>query len=385
MQKKRVLLFSEGFGTGHTQAAHALASGLHTLEPAVKAKVIELGKFLNPRVGPMIMNAYRLTVTKQPKLVGMFYKGQYHHSMNRLTQLALHRLFYTRSLEMIRQLNPDLIICSHPIPNNVVARLKRLEGLDIPLYTLITDYDAHGTWRSPEVDRYFVSTEIVRDKLTRHGIPEELIKITGIPVHPKFWQSMDQHEAQQELGLRDLPSVVIMGGGWGLVGDNEHLFNYLNSFRDTTQLIYCVGKNEKAKAEMLADPSYQHENIHIVGFTTEVHKYLDAADLLITKPGGMTCTEGLSKGIPMLFHDAIPGQEEENLDYFVSKGFGDVFNNTNTIDFWMHLIHDRPAFARYRELMITTRNHVYDPTRCAATILDLLEDADQTASEQVDL
>ena len=93
MRKKRVLLLSEGFGSGHTQAAYALAMGLKQLSPGIQARVIELGKFLNPVVGPWIMSAYRKTVSKQPKLVGMMYRTQYHKSLNRFTQLALHRVF----------------------------------------------------------------------------------------------------------------------------------------------------------------------------------------------------------------------------------------------------------------------------------------------------
>ena len=102
------------------------------------------------------------TVSTRPRLVGMLYRSQYKKSLNRLTRLALHRIFYAQAQRVIEELRPDLIICTHPFPNAVVSRLKR-QGLDVPLYTLITDYDAHGTWVNPEVDEYLVSTPHVKN------------------------------------------------------------------------------------------------------------------------------------------------------------------------------------------------------------------------------
>ncbi|MCZ4149023.1 UDP-N-acetylglucosamine--LPS N-acetylglucosamine transferase, partial [Escherichia coli] len=176
--KKRILLLSEGFGAGHTQAAYALSSSLRKLSPGVQTKVLELGSFLNPRVAPLIITAYKKTVTKQPKLVGYVYKHQYKKSLNRFTTLALHKLFYTHTHSIVRQLRPNVIVCTHPIPSAVISRLKRL-GIMVPLCTVITDYDAHGTWISPEVDLYLVSTEEVRSKLLLRGVSSDRIRVTG--------------------------------------------------------------------------------------------------------------------------------------------------------------------------------------------------------------
>ncbi|UVI31595.1 MGDG synthase family glycosyltransferase [Paenibacillus spongiae] len=371
MHKKRVLLLSEGFGSGHTQAAYALAYGLRELDPSVQTRVIELGKFLNPVLGPMIVNAYRKTVSKQPKLVGIVYRRQYKKSLNRLTQLALHRIFYTHTSQVINQLKPDLIVCTHPVPNAVVSRLKRL-GLDVPLYTLITDYDAHGTWTSPEVTKYLVSTPLVKKKLTDRGISEDRIEVTGIPVHPNFWHTHDKPELQSQFELKPMPTVLIMGGGWGILY-SDNLLEYMTRWRDTIQLIYCVGNNDRAREKMLSDPIFQHPNIRILGFTREVSKLMDVSDLLVTKPGGMTCTEGLSKGIPMLFYEPIPGQEEENCEYFIQNGFGEMLDSTATIDKWFKLIQEPYASVQFRRNLLTKRNQQYNPTQCSRAVLQLLQ------------
>ncbi|WP_374019401.1 glycosyltransferase [Paenibacillus thiaminolyticus] len=322
--KKRILVLSERFGAGHTQAAHALAVSLRKLSPHVQTRVIELGSFLNPRTAPLIIEAYRKTVTVQPRLVGFMYRTQYNKSLNRLTTMALHRVFYTQAMTVMRQLRPDMIVCTHPIPNAVISRLRRL-GLNVPLCTVITDYDAHATWVSPEVSRYLVSTPEVQAKLESHGVPAERIQVTGIPVHPKFWETHDRNTKaaiRRRFGLKEIPTVLVMGGGWGLM-DPSCSSELLTRWRNDIQFLFCIGDNEKLRQRLLDTPRFRHENIRLIGYTQQIDQLMDVSDLLITKPGGMTCTEAMAKGIPMLFYEPLPGQEEENLHYFAEKGYGE--------------------------------------------------------------
>lgn len=371
MRKKRVLLLSEGFGSGHTQAAYALSVGLKQLCPNISSKVIELGKFLNPVIGPWIVSAYRKTVSSQPKMVGLMYRSNYKKPTTRFTQLALHRMFYTQTSQVIAQLKPDIIVCTHPVPNAVVARLKRL-GLELPLYTLITDYDAHGSWVSKEVDHYLVSSADVKRRLIEKGVLPERVEVTGIPVHPHFWKKYSKEEVRAKYNLKDMPTVLVMGGGWGILFEDNAL-TYMTKWRESTQLIFCVGSNEKMKEKMLSDPLFQHPNIRILGFTREVHILMEAADLLVTKPGGMTCTEGMSKGLPMLFYEPIPGQEEENCEYFIHNGFGEMLDSNDTVDRWFQLIHNKEDSAIFREKLLQKRNMQYDPMKCPQAVLQLMQ------------
>ncbi|MEK0315253.1 MGDG synthase family glycosyltransferase [Cohnella sp. 56] len=379
MRKKRILLLSEGFGTGHTQAAYALSVGLRQLSPRVQTRVIELGTFLNPVIGPLILSAYRKTVIKQPKLVGKLYRGHYHKSLNRLTRFALHRLFYNHVSDVVRQLKPDMIVCTHPFPNAVVSRLKRL-GFDVPLYTLITDYDAHATWTNPEVTAYLVSSPTVRSRLISQGVSPSQVVVTGIPVHPNFWHPHDRAEILAQFELADMPTVLVMGGGWGLMTE-EQMVEHMTTFADRVQLILCMGSNDKAREKLLAEPKFQHKNIKVLGFTKEISKLMDVSDLLVTKPGGMTCTEGMAKGIPMLFYEPIPGQEEENLEYFVTHGFGEPLTSTEAIDRWFRLIQEPYASDQHRGILLALRNAEYNPAKCAESILSLLQEDVAPAAE----
>lgn len=370
MRKKRILLLSEGFGTGHTQAAHALASGMKKLHPHLQCRVIELGNFLNPTVGPWILSAYRKTVSTTPAIIGMFYRNKYDKSLNRLTQLALHRIFYTHAAQVVSQLKPDIIICTHPIPNSVISRLKR-QGVDVPLITLITDYDVHGTWVNPEVNQYLVSSPRVKKLLLERGVALDHIKMTGIPVHPDFWERGNKDQLRVELNLKSMPTVLIMGGGWGLAFKHDFLVQ-LTSWAEHIQLIFCVGSNIKLLEKMKENPIFHHPNITLLGYTSQINKLMDVSDLLITKPGGMTCTEGLIKGIPMIFYEAIPGQEEQNSLFFVNRGFAETLHSPNVIDKWFNRLtteYDKIVAARNNAKL--TESYL-QPCYCAQTVVDMV-------------
>jgi processive 1,2-diacylglycerol beta-glucosyltransferase len=370
-RKKRVLILSEGFGAGHTQAAHALAVSIKRMSPSVQTRVLELGSFLHPTIFPLIFNAYKKTVTSQPKLYGMVYRSQYKKKIGRLSQLALHRIFYAQTAHIIRTLKPNAIVCTHPFPNIVVSRLKRSAGLDIPLCTVITDYDAHGTWVSAETNRYLVSTPEVKNKLISRGISSRIIRVTGIPVHPNFYQHQDKDQVREQFGLKPMPTVLVMGGGWGLM-KQEELLKYMVAWRDQIQFIFVLGNNQKARDEMEEDPAFAHENIKLIGFTREVDKLMEISDLLITKPGGMTCTEALAKGLPMLFHEAIPGQEEENAQYFTSNGFGEQLKSVETIDYWFNRLVLQYGDVLHRRRMLTQMLQKYNPEDCSRAIIQMV-------------
>ncbi|UJF36235.1 MGDG synthase family glycosyltransferase [Paenibacillus hexagrammi] len=373
MRKKRILLLSEGFGKGHTQAAHALAVELRQNSSDIITRVIELGAFLHPTLFPLIFSAYRRTVTTQPKLYGMLYRHQQNKSLNGITGLALHRLFYSQTKAVVEQLKPDIIVCTHPFPSIIVSRLKR-SGLRVPLFTVITDYDAHGSWIDPAVDKYLVSTENVRQKMLERGVPAEHVDVTGIPVHPNFRRQHSKAQILGEFGLRDMPTVMIMGGGWGIFKKEvtEDLLGYIATWRERIQLLICVGTNEKAKLKLMEEEVFRHPNVHLIGYTQEINKLMDISDLLITKPGGMTCSEAMAKGIPMLFYHPIPGQEEENCHYFEKQGYGQIISSPAIIDHWFHILLEQyPQLIQRRSTI--RRYQQFRAYECSRTIIQYLQ------------
>ncbi|MWV42426.1 UDP-N-acetylglucosamine--LPS N-acetylglucosamine transferase [Paenibacillus sp. HJL G12] len=382
MRKKRVLILSEGFGSGHTQAGYALAAGMKRMNPNIQTKVIELGSFLNPTVAPWILSAYRLTIHTNPGLVGLLYRKQHDKPLSKLTTMALHRIFYHHTAEVIEHLKPDLIVSTHPIPTNIISRLKSA-GLDVPLYTIITDYDAHASWINAQVDRFLVSTDSVRNLLLNRGVYARNIQVTGIPVHPDFWSTEDKTSVRRTLKIKDMPTVFIMGGGWGLVSNNQ-LIQQLLRWKEQVQLVFCLGSNQKLLDKMRHDPKFQHGNIVLMGHTSEISKWMDASDLLITKPGGMTCTEALAKGLPMLFCESLPGQEEMNREYFVNRGYGEALQNENILEDWLRKLARGEKIRIERGFQPSHFDYPgrdgYNPSRCASEVVKLLDYSEQQAS-----
>jgi processive 1,2-diacylglycerol beta-glucosyltransferase len=298
------------------------------------------------------------------------YRTQYKRSLNRFTQLALHRLFYMQTAAMIEQFRPDAIVCTHPIPNAIIARLKRL-GMKLPLYTVITDYDVHGTWVADGVSSYFVSTDEVRTKLLQRGINEDHIRVTGIPVHPNFWRTNDTAALSLRFGLKPMPTILVMGGGWGILG-NKELLNRLAIWRDRIQLLICTGSNYDQMEALARNPIFDHPHIHLFGFSNEIDKLMDVSDLLITKPGGMTCTEAMIKGIPMMFCTPLPGQEEENCQYFTNRGFGKEIISLSEIDLACEQLLTCLPKSNSMNRMNSSLSQPQPSTDCSQVLMDLL-------------
>jgi processive 1,2-diacylglycerol beta-glucosyltransferase len=367
LKKKRILILSEGFGAGHTQAAHALSVGLRQIAPDVQTRVLELGTFLHPTIMPLVYAAYRKTLTSKPELYAKLYRSQYNKSLSRWMELMLHRLFYAQTAEVLRQLRPDAVVCTHPFPNAVISRLKR-SGLNIPLYTVITDYDLHGAWVTSETNAYLVSTPGVKRQLLSRGVPPHKINVTGIPVHPNFWRQHDKEEIRRRFGLKAMPTVLIMGGGWGIVSDLG-LLEHMMRWRESIQFIICLGNNRKTQEKLQENPVFVHPNVRLLGFVKEIDQLMEVSDLLVTKPGGLTVTEALTKGIPMLFYQAIPGQEEENCQYFLENGYGELLDSPEKADQWMFKLTNNyeeiaAKRARFHQMAVN-----YQPTDCPRAIL----------------
>ncbi len=369
LSNRKVLLLSEGFGTGHTQAAHALAVHLRAADPRVVPKVLELGSFFHPALAPMAFALFRRTLIKQPKLYGAIYKHYYNKPFNRLARLAIHRLFYAQTAALLRDFQPDVIVSTHPFPSAVISRMKR-NGLTIPLCTVITDYDAHSAWIQAETDSYLVPSQEVKNALIAKGVHHHQIEATGMPILPSFFRRPDKAAIRSRFALRAMPTVLIMGGGWGLLNE-PHLLDAALEWSDHVQIILCLGSNTSTLRQLRAEPRMNHPNIRLLGYTNHIHQLMDVADLLITKPGGMTCTEAYTKGLPMLLSKPLPGQEEGNYAHFLSLGIAEQLQSEETIHRrFADLVSPIPSLYSYASTVQSSQANV-NPVRCADAVLRL--------------
>jgi processive 1,2-diacylglycerol beta-glucosyltransferase len=367
MYNKKILILSEAFGTGHTKAAEALAENISLLAPAVRTQIVEAG---HPISTTLMFRLYVQLITTYPSALRKLYEKKQSQPVSKRLQYVIYQMFHRKVKDLLDQEKPHLVVCTHPFTSSSMSRLKRI-GYPFKLCTVITDFHAHGVWVQPEVDLYLVSSDAVQQELVDMGVNKSRIRITGIPTKATFWSKHDKQEVRRKLQLKDMPTVMVMGGGYGLGGIGR-LAHTLAKWKESLQLIICAGHNETLKQALSEHASFHHPHIRVLGFVDTIDQWMDASDLLITKPGGLTCFEALSKGIPMLLYQPIPGHEEQNCDFLISNQLAVRIDSENEVDDWIHTLLFCPREMELFQERMKRYTQKIDPLDSAASIMQLL-------------
>ena len=311
----KIMLLTAATGGGHLRAAAAIEKYIkeNTAYDVVTVDALKaIGKFLDKTV----CDSYLFMAKRTPALFGRLYKRTNKENLFSDLVPKLSGLFSSLLLRSIEDYEPDVIITTHPFATEMVSDLKEDGSVKAPLICVITDYGVHRAYICKCVDAYVVATEDMIPELTAFGIPLEKIHPFGIPVHGVFFDHVDQDEMLRSLGLDpELPTLLFMAGSFG-VSNIIGLYRDLDSTDVAMQIIVITGRNEKL-FEAFEKEVEKGSRIptKLVYFTDEVEKYMHAADLLVTKPGGLTVSEALACNLPMAVFDAIPGQEEDNANF----------------------------------------------------------------------
>jgi processive 1,2-diacylglycerol beta-glucosyltransferase len=233
---------------------------------------------------------------------------------------AIERLNTLKLRKAIAAFAPDAVVCTHFLPAELLMRERSRGRFASPVFVQITDFDLHGMWIVPDMAGYFVASDEVAFRAEARGIARERVHVTGIPVMPAFASPPSRVEAAAELGLDPRRTTfLLMGGGAGLGGLDEVAARLVAIDADF-QLVALAGRNAKMLAKLEALSRAHPKRLVAHGFTDRVERLMAAADLVITKPGGLTTSECLALGRPMIVHAPIPGQEERNCDYLLEQG-----------------------------------------------------------------
>jgi processive 1,2-diacylglycerol beta-glucosyltransferase len=332
---KRILVLSASVGAGHLRAAQAIELALRELDPAAHVENHDVMKFTGAVFRRMYATSYLDLVNRVPYVLGYFYDlmdrpPSPQHKTDRLRRLV-EKLNLRKLLKFLRSEPWDVVVNTHFLPAEMIAMLKRKGDFSAPQFTVTTDFETHRLWVNQPCERYFTATSEGAAYLAHWGVPRDTIEVTGIPIHPAFSQPLDRAECLARHQLAgDCPIVLQLAGGFG-VGPVENIFRTLLSVEAPMDIVVVAGRNEALREKLSTAEVPPRHRAHVLGFTDQMHELMAVADLVVTKPGGLTSSETLASGAAMVIVNPIPGQEARNSDYLLENGAAIKVNNTPTL------------------------------------------------------
>ncbi|HEV3416777.1 MAG TPA: glycosyltransferase [Pirellulales bacterium] len=343
---RRVLILSASVGAGHLRAAEAVELAVRELDPQALVENVDVLKLTNAVFRRVYGQAYLDLANKLPHVLGYFYDlldrkpspRQKSDTLRRLVQ----RMHLGRFLKFLKKEPWDVVVNTHFLPAEIIAGLKRKKQFKTPQITTVSDFETHRLWVNEPCEQYFTATEEAALHLHSWGVPESSISITGIPIHPAFNKPKPREQCLKRHGLRgDRPIVLQLSGGFG-VGPIERIYRAILDVEVPLEIVVVSGRNAKLKSELEKIDSPSRHTAHVLGFTTEIDELMAAADVVVSKPGGLTTSEVLASGAAMAIINPIPGQESRNSDFLLENGAGIKLNNLSTVPFKLASLLNEP-------------------------------------------
>jgi processive 1,2-diacylglycerol beta-glucosyltransferase len=351
----RILVLSASAGAGHLRAAQAVELALRQRIPDAVVRNIDVLQLTTTAFRRVYGQAYLDLVNKAPHVLGYFYdlldrpspSGKYRTDRLRL---AVQKLNMRKFLGFLQAEPWDLVINTHFLPTEIIAALRRDGTLTLPQVTVTTDFETHRLWVHSPCELYFTATEEGALYLQTWGVPLGTTRVTGIPVHPLFAECKDRAECLHRQGLvGDRPVVLQVAGGFG-VGPVATIFQQLLLVPQPLEIVVVAGRNEKAREQLATVPVPERHRAKVLGFTDQIDELMAAADVIVSKPGGLTTSEALARGLAMVIVNPIPGQESRNSDYLLENCAAVKVNNLATLAYRVAgLLNPPERLARLKE------------------------------------
>lgn len=306
-----ILILSASYGGGHNQVARALTQELQKQATGIKITTIDFCDLLFPLINRISQFSYTQSIRHFPVGYALYYQATGNISPGSFWQRRLNRMGYSELILLVNRLEPRVIISTFPLPSGVLSQMKQAGVLDVPVVTVITDMCVHSQWVHPKTDLYLVGSHEVAIGLEKRVVSREKIAITGIPILPVFRQDVEVEKVKQEFGLDpEMKVILFMGGNDGIFGTNHFSF-LLRDLPDNIQPVIITGSNQDLY-EKLKSASYQKCRVRAFKYVENIAALMKVSDLLVTKAGGVTISEALAVGLPMIIFKPTPGHEEAN-------------------------------------------------------------------------
>lgn len=331
----RILIATVTAGAGHLQAASALEEAWRVLRPNDVVEKVDLLDLVPRLQRSVYVKGYVKLVEHAPELWGMVFKKTDDPALVR-KMTRVRRRFAGRSnrrfVKHVQQFEPDVVLCTHYLPIEIMGHLKNKADRTHPLTVcVVTDFEAHALWMEQAVDLYCVAAEETKASLIARGAQPDQVVVTGIPISAKFASPPDVHGVRRNYGLRDdLPVLLVLSGGFGM-GPVAGILAALDTVPASFQTLVVAGRNEALRKDV-ASRDYRHPT-RVLGFVNNMQELMAVADLIITKPGGLTTSEALALGKPLCILNPIPGQEATNSDFLLERGAATKLNRIEDLPF----------------------------------------------------
>jgi processive 1,2-diacylglycerol beta-glucosyltransferase len=326
MGNKKIIVAYANAGAGHAKAAFAVENALKEINPdGVSIKAINTLDYSTPFLKRSYPTFYLFLVNRIPTLWGL---GYYLFDARIVYRMLIgparrlnNGLHCGKLVNFLKEYNPDVIVNAHFLGSEVMADMKRRGMLkNTKLVSVVTDYFMHSFWVDRAIDYYCVAQDDSKEDLIKSGISPEKIKVFGIPVDGIFAIEKDKKELCEKLGInKNYRTVLIGSGGFG-VGPIKELVKGLSGMAKDTQLLVVCGKNPKLYEEINELAKSSKTPIKAYEFIDNMDELMEVSDVMVTKSGGMSSSEAMTKDLPMVITSAIPGQEARNCRYIVKSG-----------------------------------------------------------------
>lgn len=312
----RVLILSASYGSGHNEAARTLARAFE--QERVEVTVADhFRDFVHPLFERATRALYYTVLRRAPALWAAAYQAADRMASDSALTFGVTRVGMDRLARFLEELGPDAVVTCHATPSVAMSALAAAGRRIPPHVAVVTDFVAHSQWIAEHVDRYCVAAEEVRNEFVARGVPPSRVLVTGFPVRPEFEEPLDAATVRRQLGLDDeVPVVLAMAGSHGALGRLADVTEVLLRSRRPLQGLVVAGHDERL-ATVLARRT-AGSRVRVFGYVRDVRRLVAAADLLVTKAGGMTLAEALAAEIPLLTYGSLPGQERRN-EAFASR------------------------------------------------------------------
>ncbi|MFC1624126.1 glycosyltransferase [Candidatus Omnitrophota bacterium] len=306
--------------SGHHCATIALENALKSISPSVEALNINAFGYTNPILEKVINKTYMSVIKNKPEVWEYLYDNPKVLKNVQGMRDAIHRFNSKKLKSLLKDFKPDAVVCTQAFPCGMVADYKKNLNLHLPIVGVLTDHAPHMYWIFRNVDYYITPSEASKERFMKNGVSSSRIKAFGIPIDPRFNKHHDKNMIYKKLGLNPkVATVLIMGGSQGL-GPVKDIVDILEDIEIPFQLVVVCGINKRLKKNLYKRVSGYNKKLLVVGHIENVDELMEVSNIVITKPGGLTTAEALSKDLPMIIANPIPGQEEKNTEFLLDQG-----------------------------------------------------------------